>query len=210
MHVAGGTAGLISGSIAAWVKKGSKPHLWSGKIFVIGMLIASVAALVISWLPDHHSLFLFAVGGFTLYMTVTGNRIIQLKRQLKSNGSPFSWVDQMITFLGGSFGIFLLVLSVQSVMNKNIFGIVPGIFGLICLNYARLDFALFTGKKQIKTAWMENHIIRMMGAMIASYTAFLVVNIHIQFQWILWILPTFIGSIFIARFLKKYTSQTKK
>lgn len=41
--------------------------------------------------------------------------------------------------------------------------------------------------------------------MIASYTAFLVVNVQIDMQWILWLLPSVIGSIFITIFLRKYT-----
>lgn len=82
LHVAGGTTGLITGAVAASVKKGSKLHNGSGKLYFYGMLLASLAALVISWLPNHHNMFLFAVGGFTLYMITSGYRMIHLKRQL--------------------------------------------------------------------------------------------------------------------------------
>jgi cytochrome c-type biogenesis protein CcmH/NrfF len=73
-----------------------------------------------------------------------------------------------------------------------------------------MDYELISGKKTIKTAWMANHITRMMGAMIASYTAFLVVNIKIQQNWILWLLPTVVGSVFISTFLKKYAPRKKE
>ncbi len=68
LHVAGGTIGLISGTIAAAVVKGKKAHLINGKIFFYSMLVTAVSALIISNLPGHHNTFLFAVGGFTLYI----------------------------------------------------------------------------------------------------------------------------------------------
>lgn len=89
LHILGGSAGLITGTIAASVKKGSKPHLVSGKIFFWGMFLASSSALVLSWIPGHESLFLFAVGGFTLYMILSGYRIVLLKRKSKQHNQTF-------------------------------------------------------------------------------------------------------------------------
>jgi hypothetical protein len=205
LHILGGSAGLITGTIAALVKKGSKPHLLSGKIFFWGMFIASFSALILSWIPGHESLFLFAVGGFTLYMILSGYRIVLLKRKSKQQEQSFSPIDYVITLFGFSFAVFLLIQSVKGLLHGNTFSIVPGVFGLICMSYVLLDIRLFTGNATIKQSWMYNHIVRMMGAMIASYTAFLVVNVQIDMQWILWLLPSVIGSIFITVFLRKYT-----
>jgi hypothetical protein len=209
MHIAGGTAGLISGALAASVKKGSKVHNGSGKVYFYGMLIASLAALIISWLPHHHNLFLFAVGGFTLYMIASGYRIIYLKRQLKISQQPFTALDYTITAFALIFGIFLVVLAFLGLKNGNMFSIVPAVFGGICINYARLDYGLLNGKKPLKTHWISNHITRMMGALIATYTAFLVVNVHIQQNWILWLLPTAIGSALITKFMIKYSPKRR-
>lgn len=205
LHIAGGSTGLLTGTIAAIVQKGSKPHLLSGKIFFWSMFVASVSALILSWLPGHESLFLFAVGGFTLYMILSGYRIVLLKRLAKTQKAGFYLTDYLITIFGFSFTIFLLLMAVKGLVHGNTFSIVPGVFGLICLSYVALDIKLLTGKTSVKQLWMYNHIVRMMGAMIASYTAFLVVNVHIDMQWILWLLPSLIGSIFISKFLKKYT-----
>jgi hypothetical protein len=205
LHVGGGTAGLITGSIAASVKKGSRPHLVSGKIFFYAMLLASISALVISRLPMHENIFLFAVGGFTLYMILTGWRVVLVKRSLKKQLAQNRWVDYVIGLFGAGFAVFLLIQSVQRLLGGDIFGLVPGAFGLVSLNYARMDYEWISGKKNIQQSWMGNHIVRMMGAMIASYTAFLVVNVQIQQQWILWLLPGLIGGILIGRFLKKYS-----
>lgn len=210
LHIIGGGVGLITGTIAAYVKKGSKPHLLSGIIFFWGMLVASVSALVMSWLPGHHNLFLFAVGGFTLYMILSGYRIVILKRRFKTIPVQFALADYLITVFGCSFAVFLLIQSVRGLLNGNMFSIVPGVFGLICFSYVLQDAKLFMGRTTVKASWMYNHIVRMMGAMIASYTAFLVVNVQIEMQWILWLLPGVIGSILIAFFIRKYVVPNKK
>lgn len=209
LHIVGGGAGLIFGTITAVVKKGSKPHLISGIVFFWGMLTASLSALILSWLPGHENLFLFAVGGFTLYMIVSGYRIVVLKRLSKSKETIFSAIDYLITLFGLSFAVFLLIQAVKGLVHGHTFSIVPGVFGLICLSYVALDAKLLLGKTTVKSIWMYNHIVRMMGAMIASYTAFLVVNVQIEMQWILWLLPSVIGTIFITVFIRKYIPQKK-
>lgn len=209
LHIIGGGTGLIFGTIAAVVKKGSKQHLIAGVVFFWTMLTASLSALILSWLPGHENLFLFAVGGFALYMIVSGYRIVVLKRLFKIAGTKFSMIDYSITLFGLSFTIFLLIQSVKGLLHGNTFSIVPGVFGLICLSYIALDIKLLLGKTTVKSIWMYSHIVRMMGAMIASYTAFLVVNVQIEIQWILWLLPSVIGTIFISIFIRKYTPQKK-
>lgn len=210
LHIAGGTIGLISGTIAAVVIKGKKTHLLNGKIFFYAMLVTALSALVISNLPGHHSIFLFAVGGFTLYMIFSGYRAVWLKRNFGKSMLALSWIDYAIAVFALVFGVFLIVLSIKGLLDGNMFGSVPGVFGFICLAYAYLDYKLLFKKVTVKQSWMANHISRMMGAMIASYTAFLVVNVQIQMQWILWIAPTFVGSIVIARFIKKYVPSKRK
>jgi uncharacterized membrane protein len=205
LHIAGGSLGLMGGTIAAIVVKGNKLHLLSGKLFSIGMITAGISALIISNLPGHENLFLFAVGGFTLYMTTTGYRIAWLKRNIKQDAKPFGIIDYLLFAFGVCFSLFLLIQSTKGLTSGQMFAIVPGVFGLISLNYVRMDYNLFSGKQTIKQSWMTNHITRMMGALIASYTAFLVVNVQIgNLQWILWLFPSLIGGILISRFIKKF------
>jgi uncharacterized membrane protein YeaQ/YmgE (transglycosylase-associated protein family) len=137
-------------------------------------------------------------------MITSGYRMIYLKRQLKTTDFPIGILDYTITTFAVVFGIFLIVLAILGLKNGNTFSIVPAVFGSICINYARLDYGLLNGKKLLKTHWIANHITRMMGGLVATYTAFLVVNVHIQQNWILWLLPTVIGTVLIAKFLKQY------
>lgn len=204
LHIAGGTLGLICGSIATAVVKGNKMHLLNGKLFFYGMVVTAITALIISNLPGHVNLFLFAVGGFTLYMVTTGYRIVWLKRNSSYHLKPFTVVDYILAGFGICFGLFLVILAIKGVMRQYFFALVPGVFGVICLIYAGLDYAMLAGRQSVKEVWMRSHIMRMIGSLIAAYTAFLVVNIQIPMQWILWILPTVIGSVLITRFIKKY------
>jgi uncharacterized membrane protein len=209
VHIVAGTTGLLSGTLAAIVKKGSSAHKVSGQFFFWGMLLASIAALVLSNLPEHHNLFLFAVGGFTLYMIVSGYRVIFAKRNAKIKTAPNYLPDYVIQLLGVLFGGFLLWMGIKSLLNEETFGIVPIVFGVININFARVDFQLIYSKKPIQSFWMRNHIVRMMGGMIASYTAFLVVNIKIQPNWILWLAPSLIGSLLITYFIIKFVPVKK-
>ena len=209
LHIAGGTIGLICGTTAVAVIKGKKAHLLNGKIYSISMISAAISALIISNLPGHKNIFLFAVGGFTFYMVTTGYRIVWLKRNAGKMEKPFAALDYGLSLFGLLFGMFLVYLSIKSIIGGEMFGIVPGVFGLVCINYARMDYHLFSGNKQVKNVWMLNHITRMMGALIASYTAFLVVNVQINMQWILWLLPAAIGSALISYFIKKFVPKRK-
>ena len=132
LHIVGGTIGLICGTIAAAVIKGKKAHLLNGKLFSIAMITASISALIISNLPDHKNIFLFAVGGFTFYMVTTGYRIVWLKRNTGKMEKPFAALDYGLSLFGLLFGLFLIFLSLKSVMVGEMFGIVPGVFGLVC------------------------------------------------------------------------------
>ncbi len=209
MHIAGGTVGLISGTIAASVVKGKKLHLISGKTFFYSMLITAIAALIISNLPEHHNVFLFAVGGFTLYLNCSGYRIVWLKRNSLKRAKLYSSIDYGIALFALVFGIFLIGISIREWINERAFSIVPAVFGSICLVLFILDVKKMKSNLLISKYWISSHISKMIGTMIAAYTAFLVVNIHIKQNWILWLLPTVIGSGLIAYFIRKYAPVKK-
>ena len=207
LHIAGGTVGLISGTIAASVHKGTPGHKLSGKFFFWGMLVASIAALLLSNLPDHHNIFLFAVGGFTFYMISSGYRIVFLKRKgMKS----FSIIDYTIFLFGAGFGVFLLYMGIYNIINGNNFGMVPCVFGFVCIGFAKNDYIMIFRNVPVKEIWIHSHIVRMMGAMIASYTAVLVVNVKMEPNWVLWLAPTLVGTFLITFFIRKYAPKAPK
>lgn len=85
-------------------------------------------------------------------------------------------IDQSILYLFfGSFGVFMTLK----------------------------DFHTFTVFREKKNAWLRSHLGRMVGALIASVTAFLVAGLHIG-TTLIWILPTVIGTAYIIYWNNKF------
>lgn len=64
---------------------------------------------------------------------------------------------------------------------------------------------------QTQTAnnWLIAHIIRMMGAYIATITAFVVTNVHTNLAFVAWLAPTVIITPVIAYYVAKYSKPNK-
>ena len=45
LHIAGGTLGLLSGTAAICFRKGCRPHVLAGRVFVASMLIMAMGAI---------------------------------------------------------------------------------------------------------------------------------------------------------------------
>jgi hypothetical protein len=85
------------------------------------------------------------------------------------------------------------------------------VFGFISLGFVRRDLINYTGKMTEKNYWLLMHLQRMMGAYIASTTAFLVVNAkYLPFEFpgfVFWLLPTAILTPLIIIWSKKYSKK---
>ncbi|TAD90904.1 MAG: hypothetical protein EAY75_04110 [Bacteroidetes bacterium] len=204
LHVACGCTGLLSGTISAIAAKGGKLHKGSGKVFFYSMVATGITAIMISFLPGHQSLFLFAVGGFTLYMVLSGYRIVWLNRHRGALKRPALPLDWALAAFGLLFSLFLIAMAAtRAAETRQMFALVPAVFGLICLMFSRADWRVLNGNVALQSIWLKHHLGRMIGALVASYTAFLVVNVHIEQSWILWLLPTAVGGLCIARFRRQ-------
>ncbi len=96
-------------------------------------------------------------------------------------------VDFLITLLGLSNGAFMIYTGNIVLM---VFG---GISVFLALSDIRTYSAVLSGKSLPPTAWLRKHIGMMLGAYIATITAFLVVNItNVEPAWLIWLAPTFI------------------
>ena len=200
IHAFFGGIGLISGIISVSVKKGATNHKRAGKIFSYAMLTSSVIALVISNMPQHHNVFLFLIGLFTIYLVLAGNRALTLHHKIKRKAD---WKDQAISgsmFLISLFMLMLGLLGRQYHFENSILYIFFGGFGVFLTLKDFQTFKRFTKKKN---AGLMNHIGRMVGALIASITAFLVAGLHIG-TIMVWITPTLIGTAYIIYANKKY------
>ena len=200
IHIISGTVGLLSGTINMINKKGNKLHKQIGLLFFYGMLINGVSALVVAGI--HFNVFLFIVGIFSIYMVSTAQRFLSLKG-IESGQKPKT-IDWILTLLMSLFGIVFLIYGGLLLANSNNFGFVLLVFGFISVLMAKKDIAIYRGNIKITNYWLIIHISRMVGAYIASITAFLVVNNTILPGIIVWLAPTVLFTPLIFYWINKH------
>ncbi|MFM7431560.1 MAG: hypothetical protein ACKO1F_16910 [Flammeovirgaceae bacterium] len=206
MHIAGGTVALVSGLVAMLTEKGGKAHRLAGKIYFGGMTAVFVGAVIVA--IGHRKDFLLMVGFFSYYLTVRGYRTLYLKKI--GSGQKAAALDWLIVTISGIFISALLMYGLWMLINENGMGIPAIVFSLIGLTFLAIDVRKFL-KAPPKMHWWFAHIGSMGGSYISAVTAFVVVNIQLpQYGWVLWILPTLIGSVMIARTIRKYKIQFAK
>lgn len=203
IHVIGGSIGLLTGILNMIAEKGNSKHKTIGKIFSFSMLSAGISSLVLSTI--HPSLFMFMVGIFTIYMVGTGNRYLHLK-MLNNNQKP-KLIDWTLTITMMLSGILFIVLGTLNLLKSNYFGVVFITFGFLGMLFVRHDFKNYTGKSHLLNYWLSEHLQRMIGAFIASTTAFLVVNAKYLPSTIpivvYWLLPTLLFTPLIIIWARK-------
>jgi uncharacterized membrane protein len=207
LHIAGGTVGLITGTINTIRRKGDKKHKLVGKVFTWAMLAAGGSALFLS--SVHPNPFLFIVGVFTLYLVGTGNRYLRLK--MVSGGVKPSVIDWILT--GGMCvaALFFLYQGATLLSKQDLFGIVYIVFALIGYRFIKADLKNYKGNSEEQNFWLLAHIQRMIAGYISAMTAFLVVNgSYIPLPPVLlWLLPTAIFTPLIIKWSAKYRKLKK-
>lgn len=187
-HIACGTMGLFTGLLTVFLKKGNRIHRRLGRLFSGSMLSCGGLALIMSTM--HPNLFLALVGAFTLYMVGMGHRYARRK-----TAAP-NWIDHCIAWSIALTGFILVVLAARLLFKANQMGWVLAAFGGLGFMYAFQDWSAFRQHPLPHSKRIQLHLQRMLGALIASISAFLVVN----YRWfpeelpapILWLFPTFV------------------
>jgi uncharacterized membrane protein len=200
LHIICGGTGLLLGSIILSLKKGNKVHKLLGKIFSVAMLVAGITSLILASM--HPNKFLFAVGVFTIYMVATGWSYMYLKNIAK--GQKVFLFNWLILIASVICSFWFLYIGISSLIKSNTFGIVLIVFGLICLLMAWQDYKIYNGKLKYKNYWLVMHIQRMVGAYIASCTAFAVVNAPEKLSIVAWLLPGCILTPLLIKWGRKY------
>ncbi len=198
LHIIAGSIGLILGTFVLIRKKGDKVHKLLGKIFSITMVTTGLSAFALSYINTN--VFLFIVGVFTIYLTISGNRMLYLKNILKGQKPQF--IDYLITVLMLLASVAFLYLGILNIVKANHFGIVLILFGSISLVLCYKDYLIYLNKITDKLYWLKNHVGRMTGSYIAALTAFIVVNNTFFPPVLAWSLPGIIGTVFISRTIK--------
>lgn len=204
IHIAGGTAALVSGLVAMLTQKGGRAHRRAGIVYFAGMSAVFVSAVILS--IARNNIFLLLVGFFSYYLTVRGYRILYLKN-LPAGQKPAT-VDWLITGVASLFILTLVGWGVTLLTVGERMGIVALVFGGIGATFVRKDIVQFFRRPQEKMHWWYGHISSMGGSYISAVTAFIVVNIRLaEFQWVLWIVPSIVGTVLITRTVRFYQAK---
>jgi uncharacterized membrane protein len=204
VHAFFGGIGLITGVGSIIAKKGSLLHKNMGKLFSVGMMTSALISIPISWMPNHENLFLFLIGVFTIYLVLAGNRVLNYKRKTKPetidkviSGSMFVFSCIMVA-VGG----YNLILGLGA--NTGILYLFFGGFGLF---FTITDFRFYRNPRKERSAYLVAHIRKMIGAFIASVTAFLVAGLGFM-NLLFWILPSVLGTVYIVFWRRKVQGKT--
>jgi hypothetical protein len=199
---------LITGPGALLSMKGGRTHRMFGKLFFIFMIITGILALVVSNLPGHKNFFLFSVGIFSLYMVSSGYRYLALDNLHK--GQKPEIIDWLLTIAMAIFGFVLFIGGILQLckiyslgFGNNWFGIVLMVFGFLGLMMVKDDLKNYRGKVEFRNQFILMHITRMVGANIAAFTAFMVVNNAILPPIVAWLSPTVVGIPIIIYWKRK-------
>lgn len=184
-HIASGGAALLTGLISMTSVKGGRTHRLVGKIFFWAMAGVFISSVYMSLVKNNW--FLLCVGFFSFYLTSSGYLVLKAKAVKNMNTvRPMYWGVCLFGFVAG---IAMLGLSINMYSKGYMFGTVPLVFGVLSSWLSFLDYRMIMTESKLKQVWLKSHALRMAGAFVATLTAFIVVNIQIEQQWILWLLP---------------------
>ncbi len=208
IHVLAGGLSLVAGMAAMMLAKGKDAHRFAGRVFFYCMTVVCATSVYIAY--EHKIDFLLMVGLFSYYLVVSGYRSLYHK-QLHWSQKP-NWVDWLINCAAIITMLTLFIWGIIKLVNGNYFGIVAMVFGFIGLRSVYSTVKHFVHTPGRKTIWIEGHITGMVGAYIAAFTAFFVVNNEKMIGLpgiVAWLLPTALGVPFIMYWIKKYQKPVK-
>ena len=199
IHAAFGGFALLAGLVSILAKKGKNIHRKSGLIFFYSMMLSGIIAMIVAVLPNHESPFLFAVGIFSLYFVLTGNRALNFKRK-KTDLK----IDKLISIIMITTGVLMILLPIILTKSINIVLVVYAIVGII---FSVSDLILFRNPERLRKGWLKLHLGKMLGGYISATTAFVVVNEFFP-SFYGWFIPGIVGGFVIAYWMRKMNKKT--
>ena len=168
------------------------------------MAVVAATAVVMSLIRS--GLFFLLVALFSFYLAFTGYRVLYRKTARQHAGNA-DWLAVTVMLAGSvtliAYGIYLTLTSS--------FGTVAIVFGTIGIFLAAADARAFLNQPTDKQAWWYTHMTRMLGAYIATVTAFSVVNFQFLPPVARWLWATVVGTLGIiiwTRYYKKKFNRT--
>ena len=201
VHVLTGTLGLLLGVLAIVAAKGKKLHTKSGRWFLRLLSVVCITGLFGIFVFERNH-FLIVITLLSAYQGYSGYRILQVK------SNAFYWQDLMAAILTIS-SCFYFIYYFQSIgmfwSPVIIYSTVGWLSAVILYDILRY----FIPKNKYKNLWLKEHIIKMIAAWSALFSAFtgtVFENYQPHSQYV----PSLIGNLiilyFLIRFSRKKTS----
>jgi hypothetical protein len=202
LHIAGGSAALLSMFMPMVTRKGGLTHLRSGWVFVAGMTIVSITALALSlarYLFDPRpeakafALFLFYIAILTGAGVSSGIRALRTKDRAIARAHAWDiGLAALLTLTALAMAAYGIRSGKALFVGFSVIGLVNGVRGL----------KYWLRPPAHRMHWWFEHMSSMLGSCIAATTAFLVVNAPqaglSRLSLIVWFAPAVIGAPAIA------------
>ena len=208
-HVLAGVLALFTGLIPMFAAKGGRLHNRAGLVYVWCMITVAVTALLLCGLQPFKMLRLFLTGIAVLsgYLCLTGWRATSQKRGV------YTAFDRNLTRIALLTSVAMLAFGGYSLVRNGpaFYPIVFLFFGFLLGAAARRDWWLQRHPNE-PMHWFFQHLTRMGGSYIATFTASLVLNAHRLTppgteNWlttVLWIAPSLLGGLLIGKTVARY------
>lgn len=204
VHILAGFAAVTAAAVATLTKTLDGPHRWhvySGTAFFWGMVVIFLTALPLALLRPNPFLFLIAILSF--YFALAGWRYATHRR-----GRPrrLDWISASVMALAAAvmigFGVFLLTRS-----NTN--GITMVVLGGIGAGLSIVDLRTLSQGGAKGPERIARHLTMMLAGAIATITAFVVTNVHVEPAFIAWLGPTVVITPIIIVWSRKIRAGKK-
>jgi uncharacterized membrane protein len=171
LHICAGSVGLLSGTAAICLRKGSRGHVLAGRIFVVSMLTMAVGATYLGIVKHQPS----NTGGGILTFYLIGTAWLTARRR-DNETSRFDWLWLLIPL---AMGILTWASGLEAVRNGIWFkdGVPVGMnffMGSVCLLAAAGDIRMLLRGGVSGTKRIARHLWRMcFGLFIAAGSFFM-------------------------------------
>lgn len=203
LHIGAGSIALVVAPGAMVARKGGRWHRRWGRIYFWSMAVVALTAVVLAVLRSGPFLFLVAL--FSFYLAFSGYRVLARK----SPAQRATWPDWSMVLVLLAGGVGLLAHGARTLGQVET-GTVSIVFGVIALLLARSEIEGFRRPSTDPRAWWFTHMRRMLGAYIATVSAFSVVNFTVLPPVARWLWATAVGTVGIALWTRHYRAQFQR
>lgn len=201
VHIAAGSIALFVAPGAMLTVKGGRWHRRWGRVYVWAMGVVAVTALALAAIRPN--VFLALVAVFSFYLAFIGQRTIARRRlPLGRRAAALDWGGAMVAGTG-AVGLLLYALLSRGGDRPGLWPVAL-IFGLVGLLLAGRELRSFRRPDAEPRAWWYRHMGNMLGAYVATVSAFSVVNFTALPPIVRWLWPTAVGVPLIGLWIRLY------